>query len=93
MDIAHTTAAERVARVLAALSLSANAEGFEEQASPEVEAGWRDHLPAAVAVLRTLREPSRAMADAGDPDVWERMVLTAITEAQPTGQAQTGQVM
>jgi len=86
MDVATSTAAERIARVLAAQAISANAEGFEEQASLEVDGSWKDHLPAAVAVLKTLREPSRAMAEAGDVAVWERMVLVAIEEAHPTGQ-------
>lgn len=86
MDVATSPAAERIARVLAAQAISANAEGFEEQASPEVDGAWKDYLPTAVAVLRTLREPSRAMADAGEVAVWERMVLAAIEEAHPAGQ-------
>jgi hypothetical protein len=86
MDIAHSTAAERIARTLAAHALSANGQGLEESASQHVGDTWREHLPAALLVLKTLREPSRAMADAGDPAVWERMILTAIGEAQPAGQ-------
>jgi len=34
-------------------------------------------------VLRTLREPSEAMAAAGDVAAWERMVLVALDEAKP----------
>lgn len=83
MDVATTTAAERIARVLAAERLSANAEGEVESAGPEVDVHYRDHLVEAMAVLRTLREPSRAMAAAGDPAVWERMILAAIEEAKP----------
>jgi len=86
MDIATSPAVERIARVLAAFAISANAEGFEESASPEIDHAWKDHLPAALAVLKTLREPSRAMAEAGDPSIWERMILTAIEEAHPAGQ-------
>ncbi len=41
---------------------------------------WRDHLADAAAVLRTLREPDRAMAAAGDVQVWERMILAALGE-------------
>jgi hypothetical protein len=31
-------------------------------------------------VLRTLREPDPAMAAAGDPVIWERMILAALGE-------------
>lgn len=83
MDIATTPAAERIARVLAGQRISANAEGDQESASRQVDNEWRDHLDDALAVLRTLREPSQGMATAGDPAVWERMVLAAIDEARP----------
>ena len=83
MDIATTTAAERIARVLAGQRISANAEGEEESASRQVDSEWRDHLMDAVAVLKTLREPDQAMAAAGDPAVWERMILAAIEQAKP----------
>lgn len=82
MDIANTPAAERIARVLAGQHASANAEGAEASASDTVEATWRDHLADAVAVLKTLREPDAAMAQAGDAGVWEKMVLTAIAQAE-----------
>src|SRR3546814_6065150 len=74
MDISTQPAAERIARVLAGQRISANAEGDAESASREVEERWKDYLPDAAAVLRTLREPDSAMADAGDPAVWERMI-------------------
>lgn len=83
MDIATTPAAERIARVLAGQRISANAEGDRESASRQVDSDWRNHLDDALAVLRTLREPSQIMAAAGDPAVWERMVLAAIDEARP----------
>lgn len=83
MDISTQTAAERIARVLAGQRLSANAEGDEESASPEVENSWKDYLMDAAAVLRTLREPDAAMAEAGDPAVWERMILVAIEQTKP----------
>lgn len=83
MDVSSRTAAERIARVLAGQRISANAEGDEESAAREIEASWKDYLPDAVAVLRTLREPDRAMADAGDPAVWEKMILAAIEETRP----------
>lgn len=81
MDIAHTTAAERIARVLAAHRLSANADGTSAHAGDEVDGVWRDHLPEALAVLHTLREPDQAMVAAGDLATWERMIRAAIAEA------------
>lgn len=87
MDIATTAAVDRIARVLAGQRISANADGDTESAGREVDAAWKDHRDDALAVLKTLREPSETMAAAGDPAVWERMILAAIDEAQPTGQA------
>ncbi|MGN6268327.1 MAG: hypothetical protein ACTHM0_00355 [Sphingomonas sp.] len=83
MDISTQPAAERIARVLAGQRISANGEGDEESAAELVEDSWRDYLADAAAVLRTLREPDRAMAAAGDPAVWERMILAAIEQARP----------
>ena len=82
MDIAHTTAAERIARVIAGHRLSANADGTSTSAGNAVDGSWRDHLGEALAVLNTLREPDTAMAQVGDPAVWERMVSTAIAQAE-----------
>jgi len=83
MDISTQSAAERIARVLAGQRISANAEGEAESAALAIEDCWRDYLSDALAVLRTLREPDRAMADAGDPAIWERMILAAIERAKP----------
>jgi len=83
MDVSTQTAAERIARVLAGQRISANAEGDEESAAQLVEDSWKDYLMDAAAVLRTLREPDRAMADAGDPAVWEKMILVAIEQTKP----------
>lgn len=83
MDVATTPAFERIARVLAGQRISANADGNQESASRQVDARYEDHLGAAVAILKTLREPSEAMARAGDPAVWERMILVAIEESNP----------
>lgn len=81
MDIAHTSAAERIARVIAGHRLSANADGGSASAAQAVDGAWRDHLDEAVAILHTLREPDAAMAEAGDAGVWERMVRVAIERA------------
>ncbi len=83
MDVATTTVAERIARVLAAQHISANAEGSEESAGALIDARWREHLMDAVAVLKTLREPDEAMVAAGDLAVWERMILVAIEQTKP----------
>ncbi len=83
MDISTQTAAERIARVLAGQRISVNAEGDEESAAREVDEVWKDYLPDAAAVLRTLREPDAAMAEAGDAAVWERMILVAIEQTKP----------
>ncbi|MFS0772589.1 hypothetical protein [Sphingomonas sp. 1P08PE] len=83
MDVSVTPIAERIARVLAAERISANGEGEQESASAAVDGAWKDHLPEALAVLRTLREPDQAMAAAGDVAVWERMVRAAIEASLP----------
>ena len=83
MDIATGPLVERIARVLAAERLSVNGHGDQESAGSAVDAAWPDHRDEAIAVLHTLRAPSAAMAAAGDPAVWERMVLAALSEAQP----------
>lgn len=83
MDISTQSAAERIARVLAGQRISVNAEGDAESAAELVEDRWKNYLPDAVAVLRTLREPDRAMAAAGDPAVWEKMILAGIEQTRP----------
>jgi hypothetical protein len=80
MNVSKGGVVERIARVLAGQRLSANAEGKDAHAAAAVDAAWRDHIHDAVAVLRTMREPDTRMADAGDPAVWERMILAALPE-------------
>ena len=82
MDIAHTPAVERIARVLTGMLVSANGEGDNASAGTLVDSLWQHHVPDAIAVLKTLREPSATMAAAGDCAVWERMILAAIAEAE-----------
>lgn len=84
MDVSTTPIVERIARVLAGQRISANARGGEESCAVLVDDAWKDYQSDAVAVLRTLREPDKAMAAAGDPAIWERMVLAAIAETKPT---------
>ncbi len=78
MPISATPAIERIARVLAGLKLSGNAEGIEPHASASVEMEWGEWVDSAIAVLKTLREPDADMAAAGDVEMWEKMVAAAI---------------
>lgn len=80
MPVSETPLVERIARVLAGARLSGNAEGASLSAGDQVDAAWRDHRDEAVAILKTMREPDRAMAEAGDAEAWERMVLAAIEQ-------------
>lgn len=80
LDRAMTSPLERVARVLAGYALSRNAEGDMSSAGEAVDALWGEYSDAALAVLRTLREPSAAMLAVGDADVWDRMIHAAIEE-------------
>ncbi|MBW8743225.1 MAG: hypothetical protein JF628_02550 [Sphingomonas sp.] len=81
MNISKGGIVERIARVLAGQRLSANADGSNAHAAPDVDLAWRDHVDDAVAVLRTMREPDSRMADAGDPVIWEKMILAALPES------------
>jgi len=81
MPVSNTDVVERIARVIAGRVLSINAEGEEASAGGRVDAVWRDYREDAVSILRTLREPDPAMAEAGDVAVWERMVEAALAEA------------
>lgn len=80
LDRAMTSPLERVARVLAGHALSRNAEGDMSSAGEAVDALWGEYSDAALAVLRTLREPSAAMLAVGDADIWDRMIHAAIEE-------------
>jgi hypothetical protein len=79
-DRAATMPVERVARTLAAHALSRNGEGDMASAAEAVDALWPDHTDAALAVLRTLREPSGRMLAVGDAVVWDRMIRAAIED-------------
>ena len=78
MPVSTTPAVERIARVIAGRILSINAGGGDVSVADQVDDVWRNHRGDAVSILRTLREPDQAMAAAGDPDTWERMVLAAL---------------
>lgn len=87
-DVAVLSPVERIARVLAAEALSPNGEGFDwaerGAVSDRVNAVWRTEIDRANAVLRTLREATPEMVEAGraagsDPaEIWNAMVRTAL---------------
>jgi hypothetical protein len=80
MPVSELSAIERIARVLAAQRFSINGHGDEVSASEDVDERWYAYQDDAVAVLRTLREPDVVMADAGDPEIWRRMVEAALQD-------------
>ena len=81
MPVSNVDVVERIARVIAGRVVSINAGGEAPSAADWVDANWRDHRADAVSILRTLREPDPAMAEAGDVVVWERMIAAALAEA------------
>ncbi|NIJ18507.1 hypothetical protein FHS95_000176 [Sphingomonas naasensis] len=87
-DISVTSPVERIARVLAAASRSINAEGDESSAGEDVDIGWNNEVNRAMAVLRTLREATPEMVEAGraagsDPaEIWNAMVRAAIGQQE-----------
>jgi hypothetical protein len=81
MPVSNTSLVERIARVIAGRVVSANAEGGQTSAGPIVDSVWRNYRGDALSVIRTLREPDPAMAEAGDVETWERMIEAALAEA------------
>lgn len=79
-DRAATPPIERIARVLAGHALSSNAEGDMDSAGAAVNALWPEYSDVALAILRTLREPSGRMLAVGDGAVWDRMIHAAIED-------------
>jgi hypothetical protein len=86
MPVSKQPLVERIARVLAGAALSSNAEGSDPSAAEKVDLAWREHLNQALAVLHTAREPDSRMAEAGDADIWERMIEAALQEAEATAE-------
>jgi hypothetical protein len=81
MPVSNTNVVERIARVIAGRVVSINAEGDDPSAADKVDSIWRDYVDDAISILKTLREPDPAMADAGDVETWQRMIEAALTEA------------
>lgn len=90
-DISVTSPVERIARVLVAETLSINAEGDATSAGREIDESWRSELDRAVAVLKTLREPTPEMVEAGrgagsEPAaIWSAMVRAALEHEAAIG--------
>ena len=80
MPVSTTNLVERIARVIAGRVVSINAGGEDPSAGDRVDSIWRDYREDALSVVRTLREPDPAMAEAGDVSVWERMIEAALAE-------------
>ena len=80
MTIAATSPVERIARVLAGHEISRNGEGDLASAGDAVDGLWPEFTDQALAILRTLREPSASMVAVGDAEIWERMVLAALED-------------
>lgn len=81
MPVSNTSLLERIARVIAGRVVSINAGGDDASAGDRVDAIWRDYRGDALSIIRTLREPDPAMAEAGDVATWERMIEAALAEA------------
>jgi hypothetical protein len=81
MPVSNTDIIERIARVIAGRVVSINAGGDDPSAGGRIDSIWRDYRGDAVAILRTLREPDPAMAEAGDLAVWDRMIEAALAQS------------
>ncbi len=82
MPVSNMDIVERIARVIAGRIVSSNADGSDPSAGDIVDRVWPDYRPDALSILRTLREPDEAMAQAGDAAVWERMVEAALAREE-----------
>ena len=85
-DLSVTSPIERIARVIAAEALSGNAQGEDASASGMVDAVWQEEVERARAVLKTLREPTPEMVQAGQgagsspAEIWSAMVNAALAD-------------
>ena len=81
MPVSNTSLLERIARVIAGRVVSINAGGEDPSAGGRIDSIWREYEGDALSIVRTLREPDAAMAEAGDLAVWQRMIDAALAEA------------
>lgn len=87
MPVSNLDAVERIARVIAGRVVSSNAGGSDPSAGSIVDSVWPDYREDALSVLRTLREPDQAMAEAGDAETWARMIDAVLAEADAASEA------
>ncbi|WNO52996.1 hypothetical protein [Stakelama saccharophila] len=94
-DIAVTQPVERIARIICAQDFSEKCEkvgsgrgaAMSAAVSAHCDRSWQDEIARAAEILRTIREPTEAMARAGDAtdgsaaDKWNAMVRVALGEA------------
>lgn len=80
MPVSNTDVIERIARVIAGRIASINAEGDDASAGERVDQEWGAYRDDAISILKTLREPDPAMAQAGDLATWQRMIEAALGE-------------
>ena len=72
---------ERIARVIAGYRLSANADGAECSAGDSVDGLWAAHQDEAIAILKSLREPSPTMLEAGMGGEWGVLIEREVAAA------------
>lgn len=65
---------ERIARVIAGYRLSANADGTVGSAGDAVDGEWAAHRDEAVAILKSLRDPSPTMEETGMGQEWKVLI-------------------
>ena len=82
MPVSSTSMVERIARIIAGRIVSINAAGSDPSAGDIVDSVWRDYREDALSIIRTLREPDPAMAEAGDLETWNRMIEAALAQAE-----------
>lgn len=78
---------ERIARVVAGYRLSANADGNVVSAGDAVDGEWAAHQDEAVAILKSLREPSPTMLETGMGQEWKVLIEreVALTNGEDHG--------
>lgn len=69
-----------MALLLAGRELTGNGEGELQWAAATVDVLWLDYTAAALAILKTMREPSGRMLAVRDAGVWGRMIAAAIED-------------
>ena len=79
MPMSEMPLVERIARVLAGVSLSSNGEGSDPSAADKVDSPGRACEPGDGGAAHDARA-GRSMAEAGDAEVWRKMVEAAIAE-------------